>query len=116
MSRDLWYLTPKQWQILDLTAQGDTEKEIAHKVGCSYQTVKNHRSHIYAMLEVTTSIQALRVAGYIQERDPLRQASVDLDRELRQLAHDIGEAEERVKVLRSRFEATRKAIHAETAA
>ena len=40
------YLTPQQYRVLRLMAEGQCNKEIAMNLGISYQTAKNHTSAV----------------------------------------------------------------------
>lgn len=52
-------LTNREKQILDLAAQGDTNRVIAEKLGISLPTVKNHCAYIYLKLDVINRVQAV---------------------------------------------------------
>lgn len=117
MGRDVWYLTPRQWEVLDLTAQGKSTKEIAYALGCTLQTAKNHRTAIYAALDVSNAIQALRVAGYIDDdHSALRRLASDVGHELGRLEADAASLESRVQALLDRASEARRALSAESAA
>jgi DNA-binding NarL/FixJ family response regulator len=45
-------LTPRQREVLQLVAEGDTTKEIARKLSLSVKTVEMHRSHLMAALDI----------------------------------------------------------------
>ena len=45
-------LTPRQREILNLVAAGQTSKEIAQQLGLSYRTVEVHRMHLMRRLKV----------------------------------------------------------------
>jgi DNA-binding NarL/FixJ family response regulator len=51
-------LTPQEQRILQLVAQGRTNKEIADMLGLSAKTVKNYLSNVYQKLHVTSRTQA----------------------------------------------------------
>ena len=55
-------LTPRELEVLRLTAQGLPDKKIASKLGISPRTVGRHLSAIYDKLEVRTRAQATRWA------------------------------------------------------
>jgi len=62
-------LTPREVQILDNTAQGMTNKQVAYALSISEQTVKNHMSSILRKLSVNDRTQAVVYAmrqGWIQ--------------------------------------------------
>lgn len=52
-------LTRRERQILDLLAQGLGNASIAARIGLTDKTVKNHLSHAYAKLGVTSRSQAI---------------------------------------------------------
>ena len=56
-------LTGREIEILQLTAQGLANKQIAMKVGISEHTVKFHLSSIYAKLGVTSRTEAVRAGA-----------------------------------------------------
>ncbi|HEY0160732.1 MAG TPA: response regulator transcription factor [Thermoanaerobaculia bacterium] len=45
-------LTSRQREILQLVAEGNTSKEIAHRLGLSYRTVEAHRNQMMKRLDV----------------------------------------------------------------
>jgi two-component system, NarL family, response regulator DevR len=59
-------LTPVQRRILELVAEGRTNREIAHVVHLSDKTVKNYVSKILATLDVTRRAEA---SAYLHDRD-----------------------------------------------
>ena len=98
-----WYLSPRQWQVLDLVATGMAQKEIAVELGCSLQSVKNHLSHIFQRLDVSGSIAALRKAGYIVDRGTSRRRTDDIRLELARLNDELVAFEQRVVDLRGQL-------------
>ena len=54
-------LTPRETEILEQLAQGLANKQIALELGISEHTVKFHVSSIYAKLEVTNRMEAVRM-------------------------------------------------------
>lgn len=52
-------LTPREMEVLNLVAQGKSNKEIARDLGIEEKTVKNHMSNIFAKLQVNDRTQAL---------------------------------------------------------
>ncbi|MCX7722864.1 MAG: response regulator transcription factor [Verrucomicrobiae bacterium] len=52
-------LTPREREVLDYLAQGLLYKEIAHKLGISYETVHTHIRRIYEKLQVRTRTEAV---------------------------------------------------------
>ena len=55
-------LPPRQFQVLELVAQGLLNKQIAHRLGISEKTVKMHRTLLLERLGVATSADAIRIA------------------------------------------------------
>ena len=65
-------LSPREMEILQLIAQGYSNKEIAHELGISRQTVKNHMTSILRKLSVNDRTQAALYAlqrGWIRLQD-----------------------------------------------
>jgi DNA-binding NarL/FixJ family response regulator len=50
-------LTPREEEILTLLSKGFVTKEIAGKLGVSYETVRDHLKHIYEMLHVHSGLR-----------------------------------------------------------
>lgn len=66
-------LTPREIEILDLVAQGNSNKEIGYQLGISDQTVKNHITSILRKLAVNDRTQAVIFAlrhGWIKLGEP----------------------------------------------
>jgi len=55
-------LTARELQLLRAIAAGQSNKQIAVKLGIGEKTVRNHLFHIYAKLSVTSRSQAAMVA------------------------------------------------------
>ena len=66
-------LTPRELEVLQLAADGLSNKEIAGKLVISEKTVKNHIANIFAKLQVNDRTQAILVA--------LREGLITLSRE-----------------------------------
>ena len=45
-------LTPRQWEVLELIARGETTKAIANRLGISVKTVEAHRSQVMDRLHI----------------------------------------------------------------
>lgn len=45
-------LTPRQREVLQLIAEGNSSKEIARKLGVSIKTVETHRTHLMERLDI----------------------------------------------------------------
>jgi DNA-binding NarL/FixJ family response regulator len=58
---DLNALTDRQKDLVDLAAQGLSDKEIALRVGISHNTVGNHFSTIYARLGISKRSQLIAI-------------------------------------------------------
>ncbi len=54
-------LTPREVEILDMVAEGRTNREIATEFFLAEKTVKNHVNRIFAKLRVTTRAEAVSV-------------------------------------------------------
>jgi LuxR family maltose regulon positive regulatory protein len=55
-------LSEREWQVLQLLAQGRSNQEIAQALVIALDTVKRHVSHIFAKLGVTNRVQAVKQA------------------------------------------------------
>jgi DNA-binding NarL/FixJ family response regulator len=51
-SRPVKPLTPRMREILQLIAEGDSTKEIAHRLSLSVKTIETHRMHLMARLNI----------------------------------------------------------------
>ncbi|MEJ2752651.1 MAG: response regulator transcription factor, partial [Chloroflexota bacterium] len=58
-------LTPREMEVLQLIAGGDSNREIAAKLFVSVRTVKKHASNIYSKLNVSSRTQAVAQARAI---------------------------------------------------
>ena len=58
-------LTPRQWEVLGLVAQGLTYKEVGRRLHLSEKTIKYHMGQVLEKLHVKTRAQA--IAHYIQK-------------------------------------------------
>lgn len=54
-------LTPREVEILDMVAEGRTNREIAHACFLAEKTVKNHINRIFAKLRVASRAEAVSV-------------------------------------------------------
>ncbi len=52
-------LTPREWEILELLAQGYTNQQIAESLFVSLNTVRTHIRHIYRKLQVRNRAEAV---------------------------------------------------------
>jgi len=52
-------LSKREQEVLALMSEGKKNKEIAYKLGTSEQTIKNHCTHIYLKLDVTSRVEAV---------------------------------------------------------
>lgn len=55
-------LSPRECEILDALASGDSNKELARRLGISPNTVKTHIARVYEKLEVQRRVQAIEKA------------------------------------------------------
>jgi DNA-binding NarL/FixJ family response regulator len=70
-------LSPREMEILIFVTRGSSNKEIAHKLHISQQTVKNHISSVLRKLGVEDRTQAAVLAlrrGWVRLEDTSRQA------------------------------------------
>jgi len=58
-------LTPRECEILDLLASGQTNQELARVLGVSPNTVKTHLAHLFAKLEVDRRVKAIEKARFL---------------------------------------------------
>ena len=58
-------LTPRECQILDLLASGQTNQELARALGVSPNTVKTHLANLFAKLEVDRRVKAIEKARFL---------------------------------------------------
>jgi len=58
-------LTPRECQILDLLASGQSNKELARALGVSPNTVKTHLANLFAKLEVDRRVKAIEKARFL---------------------------------------------------
>jgi two-component system response regulator NreC len=73
-------LSPREWQILELLAQGYTNREIAESLPISVKTVETHRARIVEKLGLRSRAELVRFAlelgllapGHQTSRDVLR--------------------------------------------
>ena len=64
-------LTPRQREVLRLASSGATYKEIAHTLGVSSRTARNHLANLYQRLEVHTRAEAVMCAVRLGVVEPL---------------------------------------------
>lgn len=60
------YLTQRQWQILRLSADGLSCKQIARQLDISLYTVQKHRSNILSKLNLRNAVQ---MQIYLENRE-----------------------------------------------
>lgn len=65
-------LSPQQYKVLDLVAQGLLNKQIADRMGISLRTVKAHMTRIMDRLGVRSRTQAIRVLHEFGISEPTR--------------------------------------------
>jgi DNA-binding NarL/FixJ family response regulator len=63
--RSTWELTPREYQLTSLVAQGLANKEIAGRLNLSLQTVKNH---VHSILQKTQSKNRAMLAQFVESR------------------------------------------------
>jgi DNA-binding NarL/FixJ family response regulator len=52
-------LTPREMEVLELLANGDSNQDIADKLVITVRTVKKHTGNIYGKLNANSRIQAV---------------------------------------------------------
>ena len=55
-------LTEREREVLSLVALGRTNVAIGHALACSPRTVAKHLEHAYRKLDVTSRVEAVRLA------------------------------------------------------
>lgn len=58
-------VTPRECEILDLLASGQTNQELARALGVSPNTVKTHLANLFAKLEVDRRVKAIEKARFL---------------------------------------------------
>jgi DNA-binding CsgD family transcriptional regulator len=58
-------LTPRECEILDLLASGQSNKELARTLGVSPNTVKTHLTSVFTKLEVDRRVKAIEKARFL---------------------------------------------------
>jgi len=58
-------LSPREIDIIDRLAAGESNKEIARRLGISPNTVKTHVARVYEKLEVQRRVQAVEKARFL---------------------------------------------------
>lgn len=58
-------LTPRECEILDLLASGQSNKELARTLGVSPNTVKTHLANLFAKLDVDRRVKAIEKARFL---------------------------------------------------
>lgn len=66
-------LTPREREVLELIARGDSNSQIAESLGLSYPTIRNYVARLYEKIEVNSRAQAVvwaRERGFGHEENP----------------------------------------------
>jgi DNA-binding CsgD family transcriptional regulator len=58
-------LTPRECEILDLLASGQSNKELARTLGVSPNTVKTHLASLFSKLDVDRRVKAIEKARFL---------------------------------------------------
>lgn len=58
-------LSPREVEMLEALATGESNKEIARRLGISPNTVKTHLARVYEKLEVQKRVQAIEKARFL---------------------------------------------------
>ncbi len=66
-------LTPREWEVIHLIAQGCTNRDIAEKLKCSIETVKTHRMNLGQKISARNRSEL--TAWYLQRQMNLDQGS-----------------------------------------
>jgi DNA-binding CsgD family transcriptional regulator len=53
--------TPRQLELMAYLAEGQSRKEVAHNLGISVQTIKNHMSDLYERLDAADCCHAFAI-------------------------------------------------------
>ena len=72
-------LTPQQFRVLSLVADGQLNKQIADKLGIQERTIKAHLSLIFQKLGVRNRTQASVMLRSLELGDPARIVAADVD-------------------------------------
>jgi len=67
-------LTERQWEVLDLLADGVTTEEIGERLGLRVETVRSHIKHLLLRLGVHTRAEAIERARFVRGREGLPSA------------------------------------------
>lgn len=62
----LFSLTKQEKKVLKLLSQGLTNKEISETLFTSVETIKTHRKNIYKKLNISSTIEAVKIASIIE--------------------------------------------------
>lgn len=60
------HLTPRETQVMELLAVGNSSKEIAETLGVSPRTVEGHRRNVFRKMEVESAVQLARVIARVR--------------------------------------------------
>lgn len=58
-------LSPRECEILEILSAGESNKEMARRLGISPNTVKTHVARVYDKLEVQNRVQAIEKARFL---------------------------------------------------
>jgi DNA-binding NarL/FixJ family response regulator len=67
-ARTAWHLTPREWDVAELTAKGLTNRQIADRLFIGVDTVKKHLSRVFAETACTSRTQLAARYGAISAR------------------------------------------------
>lgn len=62
-------LSPREREVLELVAEGLSNREAAEKLGLSQETVKMHRSHAYGKLGIKSALEAFQWVKAEKEKE-----------------------------------------------
>jgi ATP/maltotriose-dependent transcriptional regulator MalT len=67
-------LTGREWEVVDLLAEGATTAGIAHELQLSPETVRTHIKHVFGKLGVHTRDEAVRHVDRLRQESPHRRS------------------------------------------
>lgn len=65
--RRIGLLTPRERDVLDLIAEGELNKQIAHRLGIAQRTVEVHRANIMEKMSAKSAAELIRMVMTVEE-------------------------------------------------
>jgi RNA polymerase sigma factor (sigma-70 family) len=59
-------LTPREWQVFTLVAEGKLNKQVAHELGTTERTIKAHRQKVMSKLRVKCFAELVTFAEHLK--------------------------------------------------